>query len=246
MKAGRRVLLGTVVWLGTYIGLPYLLSQRGGLGLIRSGRGARQVALTFDDGPDPATTPAVLDALRAAGVHAAFFVLPEQAERHPALLRQLLDEGHEVHPHGNLHRHAWFLTPWRAFRDPGDAARRIARLTGRRATRQRPPHGGYTLATLLGQRATGLTGVHWTVEARDWAPDATPQGVRSAVRQQVHPGAIIVLHDAGPGGRTTPTALPGILRDLLEQGYDVVPLQELQGARPGRWQDLAGALRGRH
>ena len=91
----RRFGLGRV-WLSAgaallaYVGLPYLLVQVGNLGLIREGkRSRREVALTFDDGPDPATTPAVLAALEAAGMHATFFVLAERARAHPELLAQM-------------------------------------------------------------------------------------------------------------------------------------------------------------
>lgn len=228
-----------------YIGLPYLLVQRGGLGVITRGDPARQqVALTFDDGPDPRSTPLVLDTLRAAGVQATFFILPALARQHPDLLRRLLTEGHEVLPHAHRHRHAWTLLPWVAFRDPGQATREVEELTGTRPRLQRPPHGAYSLTTVLGQRAAGVTGVHWTVEARDWAADATPGTVRAEVARQVRPGGIIVLHDAGPGSRTTPAALPGILTDLRARGLTVVPLRDLRGARPGTLRDMWHTLRG--
>ncbi|MXV18486.1 polysaccharide deacetylase family protein [Deinococcus xianganensis] len=241
-----RWLAGLVAGAAVYIGLPYLLVQRGGLGIITRGDPAgRQVALTFDDGPDPRSTPPVLDTLRAAGVQATFFILPALGRQHPDLLRRLLEEGHEVLPHAHRHRHAWTLLPWTAFRDPGQATHEVEALTGTRPRCQRPPHGAYSLATVLGQRAAGVTGVHWTVEARDWAPDATPDTVRAAVERQVTPGGIIVLHDAGPGARTTPAALPGILEDLHSRGFEVVPLRDLRGARPGTLRDVWRTLRGR-
>ncbi|ALW88867.1 polysaccharide deacetylase family protein [Deinococcus actinosclerus] len=122
-----------------YIGLPYLLVQRGGLGVITRGDPARQqVALTFDDGPDPRSTPLVLDTLRAAGVQATFFILPALARQHPDLLRRLLTEGHEVLPHAHRHRHAWTLLPWVAFRDPGQATREVEELTGTRPASSGP------------------------------------------------------------------------------------------------------------
>ncbi|GGK88716.1 polysaccharide deacetylase family protein [Deinococcus radiotolerans] len=246
MTCAWRWAAGLAAGLALYIGLPYLLVQRGGLGVIQRGdpRG-RQVALTFDDGPDPESTPAVLDALRAAGVRASFFILPQRARRHPLLLQRLLDEGHEVLPHAHRHQHAWTLLPWAAFRDPLLATRDVSRLTGTGVRFQRPPHGAYTLATLLGQRAAGVTGVHWTVEARDWAADATPESVRAEVRRQVQPGGVIVLHDAGPGARTTPAALPAILRDLHDRDFEVVQLRDLRGARPGTLRDVWANLRGR-
>jgi len=77
-----------------------------------------------------------------------------------------------------------------------------------------------------------VTGAHWSVEGRDWHPASTPDTVRARVGALAHPGAVVVLHDAGPGARKTVPALPGLLADLRERGYALVPLGELEGAAP--------------
>ncbi|BDP41455.1 polysaccharide deacetylase familiy protein [Deinococcus aetherius] len=236
--------LGALALLG-YVGLPSLVVQRLNLGLIREGRqGKKALALTFDDGPNPTTTPAVLDALRGAGARATFFVIASQAEAHPELVARMIAEGHEVEPHAARHIHAWLRTPWGAFLDPGRAARRVGAVTGRPARLHRPPHGAYTLATILGQRAAGVTGAHWTVEGRDWHPQSTPESVRARVNALAHPGAVVVLHDAGPGARNTVPALPGLLADLQGRGYALVPLGELDGAAPLTLRSLPRRLLG--
>ncbi|WP_318010889.1 polysaccharide deacetylase family protein [Deinococcus multiflagellatus] len=222
----------TLAWGGAlllgYIGLPYLLVQRLNLGVLREGPPRPgQLALTFDDGPDPQTTPAVLDALKAAGMHATFFVLAPHAEAHPALVRRLLAEGHEVQAHAARHLHAWVRSPWSAFLDPGEAARRIAAVTGQPVTLHRPPHGAYTLATILGQRTAGLRGAHWSVEGGDWQKGATPQGTVQALLPRLRPGAVVVLHDAGPGARVTVPMLPDLLRAMQQRGLRSVTLKEL-------------------
>ncbi|WP_019585616.1 polysaccharide deacetylase family protein [Deinococcus apachensis] len=228
-----------------YVGLPYLLAQRLGLGVIREGRQTRKaLALTFDDGPDPETTPAVLDALREVGGRATFFVLAHRAEAHPDLIGRMLAEGHEVEAHADRHLHAWIRTPWGTFFDPLRAARRISAVTGRPTRLHRPPHGAYTLATLLGQRAAGVTGAHWDIEGRDWHPASTPESVRQRVNALAHPGAVVVLHDAGPGARITVPMLPGLLEDLRGRGHALVPLGELDGARPLTLRDLPRRLMG--
>lgn len=235
MRAAVALGAGAALW----IALPYLLVQRLGLGLIREGRQtAQEVALTFDDGPDPLVTPQVLDLLAQAGARATFFVLPEQAEAHPALVARILAQGHDVQPHGARHRHAWLRSPWGATLDPVRAARRVSAVTGRPARYQRPPHGGYALGTVLGQRLAGVTGLHWTVTAQDWAADATADSVRAAVNRRLHPGAIVALHDAGPGAQATLAALPGLLADLAGRQYRVVLLDDLDGLRPVGWGEV--------
>ncbi len=216
-----------------YIGLPYLLAQRLGLGLIREGtQRRRELALTFDDGPDPASTPAILDALAELGARATFFVLLPNAQAHPELVGRMLTEGHEVAPHAVKHRHAWIRTPWGAALEPVRATRQLKALTGQNARLYRPPHGAYSLASLLGMRWAGLVGAHWSVEGRDWHPASTPESTVRRVMARVHPGAVVVLHDAGPGARNTVPALPELLRLLKNRGYGLVPLSELEGAVP--------------
>lgn len=219
-----------------YIGLPYALVQVANLGLVREGKRARrEVALTFDDGPDPASTPAILDALAAAGAKATFFVLLPKAEAHPELLARILAESHEVEAHAAQHRHAWLRSPWGAYRDPIQAVRRLEQLTGQRPKFHRPPHGAYTLATLLGQRAAGVTGAHWSIEAHDWHAAYTPGRVRERLGRLLVPGAVVVLHDAEVGAKNTVPMLPALLADLKARGYQSVRLDELEGATPQDW-----------
>lgn len=224
------------------IGLPALALQWANLGLWRSGRrGERVLSLTFDDGPDPRTTPAILDALREAGMRASFFVMLEGAARHPELLARIQAEGHAVEAHAARHVHAWIRTPWGGFLDPLRAVRGL-RALGVPVRFHRPPHGAYTLWTRLGQRRAGAQGAHWSLEAGDWRPGQTPQELTRSILARVVPGDVIVLHDAGPGARVTVPALPGLLRELQARGYRSVPLHELPGAGPQGWGDLRRRL----
>lgn len=217
---------------GLYIGLPYLLVQLLGLGLVRQGSwGKYALSLTFDDGPDPATTPQILDALAQAGVKATFFVLTDKAAAHPELLRRMVAEGHEVELHATRHSHAWTTLPHLAYAEAGRGKAALEQL-GITVKYHRPPHGAYTLATILGQRKAGLRGAHWDIEAHDWHPDYTPSKVIHRVLRHSHPGAVVVMHDAGVGAKNSVPALPELLAQLGRRGYQLVRLDELDGATP--------------
>ncbi len=228
----NRLLLPLAV-LTAYLILPTLAVQFANIGLLREGsRKRRELALTFDDGPDPTTTPAVLDALRDAGARATFFVLAGRAEAQPHLIARMLAEGHEVAAHAEKHVHAWIRTPWGGFLDVVRAVRRVGQVTGQPVQHHRPPHGAYTLATVLGQRAAGVRGVHWNVTGQDWRPDLTPDRVRARLLMRAGPGSIVVLHDAGPGAANTVPMLSGLLRELKVRGYAFKTVSELERATP--------------
>lgn len=223
--------------------LPYIMVQFLNVGLLRSGsRSHYDMALTFDDGPDPDTTPKVLDALAAAEAKATFFVLTHQAAAYPELLARIDAEGHQLELHAVKHRHAWLRSPWGALWEPQRGAAVLERLTGTRPRYHRPPHGAYSLATLLGQRWAGLRGVHWSVEARDWHPASTPQSMAERVLEYAHPGAVIVMHDAGPGAVNTTAALPQLLSELRRRGYTFHTLESLPGLKPLSRADLPRRL----
>ena len=211
-----------------HAGLPWLFHQRLGLAVasrVRAGRG--ELALTFDDGPDPKTTPVVLEALAEHGVRATFFLLHERARKHPELVRALVAAGHEVALHGGIHRHAWLKNPLRLYGELAEAKQALEGLAGTPVRHYRPPHGGWTWPLLLATRRLGLVPVQWEVEAGDWVPGASPKAVAAKVLARVRPGSIVVMHDAGRGGEVAANALPRLLPALLSAGYRPAPLAEL-------------------
>jgi peptidoglycan/xylan/chitin deacetylase (PgdA/CDA1 family) len=194
------------------------------------------VALTFDDGPDPASTPAFLDLLTELDVRATFFVLGSQLEAHPALGRRIVDEGHEVAVHGWLHRPHLLRAPWRV---PADVARTvdcIEHVCGTTPRFWRPPNGVLSGAGLLAARRHALTPVLWTADGRDWEPTATAETVVRRVQGQLRPGGVVLLHDSditsAPGSwRAALGALPSIVDGCRAAGWSVGPLRDHDAVR---------------
>jgi peptidoglycan/xylan/chitin deacetylase (PgdA/CDA1 family) len=152
------------------------------------------VALTFDDGPDPAGTPPVLRALGEAGVPATFFMLGEHARAHPGLTAEVIAAGHEVALHGDTHRRADRLDPGEAREDVLRGAATLREL-GCDLRFYRPPFGRSSEGTLEGVARAGLQQIYWSAWGFDWERRATPAGIARRVAEDLEPGAVVLLHD---------------------------------------------------
>lgn len=189
------------------------------------------VALTFDDGPSPLTTPRVLELLARADARATFFVLGEKAARHPAVLKALIDGGHTVGVHGYAHDRLYaFKSPRAVEEDIRRACDAVTRETGRRVRWFRPPVGQVSPRTAEGARRLGVDIVGWSVRGFDGLRRADPARVAARIERGLEPGAIVLLHDASERDDFTPAsleALPRILERIREKGLRVVPLETL-------------------
>lgn len=197
-------------------------------GLAGMGR-PDHVALTVDDGPHPASTPRLLDALADAGVHATFFLLGTRVSRWPDLARAVVDAGHEVAVHGWRHRPHLLLSPPAVARDLVRATACIHDATGQRPRFWRPPHGIPTATGLLTAARLGLTPVLWTADGRDWRDDATPVTVCRRVAKQVGAGGAVLLHDAAGSeemSRAAVGAITGIVHSAAAHGWQIGPLSQ--------------------
>ncbi|MGE0600928.1 MAG: flippase-like domain-containing protein [Dehalococcoidia bacterium] len=201
-------------------------------GRVISGRpiGPSMMALTFDDGPSPETTPRVLEALRAANAKATFFVLGKHAERHPELVRRISEEGHEVASHGWTHNLLVFASPATVRRELENTSRLIEGCGVPAPRLFRAPHGFRRplLAREIGK--LGMRVVGWSKGVFDTAlPGPDVIAARSA--EAMRPGAILLLHDGdgnGSGDRSqTADALPAILKTAKDRGLRTVTVSEL-------------------
>jgi peptidoglycan/xylan/chitin deacetylase (PgdA/CDA1 family) len=153
------------------------------------------LALTYDDGPDPVQTPALLDVLAERGARATFFVLTDSAEAHPEIVRRMLAGGHEVALHGIDHTRLTELSGREAVRRVRTGRQRLEAVTGGPVRFFRPTYGALGMTAFTAARLLGLEVVIWSAWARDWA-DAPPQQVADRAVGAMHPGAILLLHDS--------------------------------------------------
>jgi peptidoglycan-N-acetylglucosamine deacetylase len=189
------------------------------------------VALTFDDGPDPYGTPAVLDALDRLGWTATFFMLGVQVRRYPEVAARVVAAGHEAAVHGFSHHNHLARGPGDVRRDVARAAAVITAATGMRPTWFRPPYGVLTLGSLAAARRAQLQPVLWTAWGRDWEA-RSPAQVAGIVGRQLRPGGTVLLHDSDCAARAvgswqaTVQALPRLAELADRLGCTVGPLRD--------------------
>jgi peptidoglycan/xylan/chitin deacetylase (PgdA/CDA1 family) len=184
------------------------------------------VALTFDDGPDPASTPEFLRVLDALGWHATFFMLGSMVRRAPSLAAEVAAAGHEVAVHGDVHGNMLRRTPRGAADDIARAHDVIVDATGAIPRWFRPPFGILSYGALRGARRVGLTTVLWTTWGRDWRREATAETVVADVTRRYVDGGTVLLHDSDctsyPGSwRSALGALPPLADDFARRGLTV-------------------------
>lgn len=197
-----------------------------------AGRGAADhVALTFDDGPDPRSTPRFLDELRRLGCGATFFVLGELLERHPDVARRIVADGHELAVHGWRHDYALVTRPGRVMAEVGRTAGLITEVTGVRPAWYRPPFGVLSAEALVAARRWRLRPVLWSAWGRDWTESATAASVLATLRPGLRGGATLLLHDsdhtsAQGSWRSALGALPELVEHCRATGLRVGPLRD--------------------
>ncbi len=197
-----------------------------------SGAGAADhVALTFDDGPDPAFTPRFLAVLAARRVHATFFLLGPMVQAAPQLAADIAAAGHEIGVHGWEHRYATVRGPGALHDDLARACDTIATATGVVPRLYRPPYGVLSAGALIAARRLGLRPILWSSWGREWAPGATPESVQATLASTLGGGGTVLLHDseatAPPGTAGAALgALPWLLDECARRGLRVGPLAD--------------------
>jgi peptidoglycan-N-acetylglucosamine deacetylase len=204
--------------------------------LYHQGAGTpHQVALTFDDGPDPKWTPQILDILKAANVKAAFFLVGQNAEEYPDLVRRIVSEGHEIGNHTYYHPNLALCWPEHVRIELNATQLLLETITGRSTTLFRPPYAADTSPSKISEltplelaQDLGYLVVLENIDPQDWARPGADV-ILQRVKQQRRDGSIILLHDAGGDREQTVEALPRILDYLKTRGDSIVSLSTLLG-----------------
>lgn len=191
---------------------------------IRRVRGGCRVALTFDDGPHPDTTPALLETLRRAGVRATFFLIGEAVDRWPDLVRQIAADGHIVGNHTQRHRLLTFRTRAQVVDEVAACQQALARI-GVQARLFRPPHGFTSIGLHPVLRRYGLRLVSWQGSLRDTDAPGRQVIVERAMAI-AGPGRILLLHDQPRCGEQTVDAVTDIIERYRALGYEFVAVDD--------------------
>ncbi|MBV8222013.1 MAG: polysaccharide deacetylase family protein, partial [Candidatus Eremiobacteraeota bacterium] len=180
----------------------------------------RLAVLTFDDGPYPVATPALLAQLQRLHVPAVFFIIGRDASEQPALAARAAADGIEIGNHTQSHPEMASLAATAQSDEVETGASSIERAAGRRPNYFRPPHGNFNAATIDAARGQGETVALWDVDPGDWRR-VTPDAIVDNVTMHARAPAVILLHD---GSTATIDALPRIVAAYRRAGFEFVTL----------------------
>lgn len=219
LAAGLFVAVGCVLMLGTLRPSSRLFgAHQRELSPAQAARG--EVWLTFDDGPDPLTTPDLLERLARHGIRAGFFLIGEKAHRHPELVRAIAAAGHLIGNHSQTHPAGrfWSLSPAAMWSEIAECQQTLTEITGTPPRLFRPPVGHHNPFVAVPLQALGLSMVLWNCRGFD-AVSRDPIAVRRRLQTGLRPGAIVLLHE---GRREASDLLEGVLQDLEKRGLRAV------------------------
>jgi peptidoglycan/xylan/chitin deacetylase (PgdA/CDA1 family) len=198
-------------------------------------RGSKQLALTYDDGPNDPHTLNLLDVLAKHNVRATFFMIGRYVQQRPEIARAVAQAGHVIGNHTFTHPLLTFQSKARTRTELVDCRQALTDAIGKPSNLFRPPFGGRRPATLRIARELGLETVMWNVTGYDWnAPPAA--AIEKKVARQIRGGDVILLHDGGHramGADRTQTviATQNMIRQYKNEGYEFVTVNEMGAVR---------------
>lgn len=180
------------------------------------------ISLTFDDGPNPQTTPRILDILKEKAVKATFFMLGQNVVNNEAIVKRVLDEGHEVANHSYSHPQLTSIDGERVKQEVQNTDKAIYHATGKISTDFRPPYGAVNsyVAAIINKPI-----IQWSVDSHDWKSHNVNKIIQR-INNTKSNGGILLMHDIH---QETVAALPAVIDHLREDGYEIIPSKQLLG-----------------
>ena len=224
------IFLGVIIFLFAIVmGLGVAIPQFKLFGnfICRGSRQKKRIALTFDDGPDPSSTPRLLELLRTEKISAAFFCIGRKIAANPELAAQIIREGHSLENHSYAHSNFTnFYSTTRLQAELAQTQSVIEKASGVAPKFFRPPIGLSNPATFRAARRLSLQVIGWTIRSFDTVI-AQPEKVVTRITHRLEPGAIILLHDGNIPAEKLLATVKSMLDTVRELGYEVVRLDEL-------------------
>lgn len=180
-------------------------------------------AISFDAAWGNEDTQELIEILDKYNVKTTFFVVGSWVDKYPESVKALHDAGHEIMNHSNSHPHMTQISEEKMIEEITKCSEKIEAITGKKVDLLRPPYGDYNAKVIKTIDKQNHYTVQWSVDSLDWK-DKTAQQIKDRVCQNIHPGAIVLFHNAA---KNTPKALPQILETLQNDGYKIVPVSEL-------------------
>lgn len=215
-----------------YAFIPGLLSRVFGYRVFKRGSAKQEIALTFDDGPDPVYTEQLLDLLKRYDAKATFFVVGVHAKQYPELLLRMRNEGHTIGVHNYEHKTNWFMRPKTVKKHIGMTNDIIENVTGQRSTYYRPPWGIMNLFDY--RNVSQLNIILWSSLFGDWSEKLTAEKLKERMMKKVAPGEVLLLHDCGrtlgadvDAPRNMLIALEAYLQAATAKGLKMVTIDEM-------------------
>ncbi|MCY0876638.1 MAG: polysaccharide deacetylase family protein [Firmicutes bacterium] len=211
---------------------------------------SRELALTFDDGPDPVYTPELLELLAEHEAKAVFFLVGQKVRQYPDVVRMIHEHGHVIGNHTLNHRNFWFVPPWSVRKEIAVTNDAIAEITGEPVVYVRPPWGRFNFWQRAYMRRASLVPVLWTYACKDWRKGDRSRAIEQILLAKSRSGGIVLLHDSGgaPGApRNTLEALRHALPRLKAMGFamtvrPVTLAAEAEARRKGSFPRLSQRL----
>lgn len=178
----------------------------------------KQVALTFDDGPESKYTAEILEILKEYDIKATFFVIGQHAEKYPEALKQIHKEGHEIGNHTWNHKYLPKISEEAIDEEVLKTEKLLKDILGEVDHIFRPPYGAIKKREVKRINSLGYNVVNWSVDTKDWAGTSKEQ-MMDYLKKQLTPGGIILMHSTG-SSKNTVEFLPEAIEWIIEQGYE--------------------------